>query len=225
MTPVNALKKIQLFSSLSDRDCERLSQLLRLQTLHKGEVLFRRGDEGTTLYMILSGQIKISVSRRTNQMTLAILGGGEFLGEMALLDGHPRSADAIALEESFLYALNRKDFLSFLKTSEHAIPAVLSALSMRLRKTDNQLTEMCFLNVPARLEKKLVELIESRPADVKDDSDHVLTISQNELGHLVGVSRESINKALKSLRKKGILSTSRNTIRIHKLDLLKQRLR
>ena len=73
MTPVNALKKIQLFSSLSDRDCERLSQLLRLQTLHKGEVLFRRGDEGTTLYMILSGQIKISVSRRTNQMTLAIL--------------------------------------------------------------------------------------------------------------------------------------------------------
>ncbi len=224
MTPVNALKRIHLFSSLSDQDCEQLSKLLRLQTLHKGEVLFRRGDEGATFYMILSGQIKISVSKRDHQMTLAILGRDEFLGEMALLDGQPRSADAVATEQSCLYALNRKDFLSFLMTSEHAIHAVLSALSIRLRKTDNQLTEMYFLNVHARLGKKLVELIESRPSHVKNDPDHILNITQDELGHLVGVSRESINKALKILRKKGILSTSRNTIRIHNLDLLKQRL-
>jgi CRP-like cAMP-binding protein len=224
MTPVNALKRIHLFSSLSDQDCEQLSKLLRLQTLHKGEVLFRKGDEGATFYMILSGQIKISVSKRHNQMTLAILGRDEFLGEMALLDGQPRSADAVSTEQSSLYALNRKDFLSFLMTSEHAIHAVLSALSIRLRKTDNQLTEMYFLNVHARLGKKLVELIESRPSNVKNDPDHILNITQDELGHLVGVSRESINKALKILRKKGILSTSRNTIRIHNLDLLKQRL-
>jgi len=223
MTPVSVLKRIPLFSTLSEGDGALLAQLLRRQTFRKGEVLFHRGDEGSTLYMIVSGKVKISVSRRAEQMTLTILGQGDFLGEMALLDGQPRSADAIAMEDTYVYGLQRNDFLSFLMSNENAVRAVLSALSLRLRKTDDLLTEMCFLNVPDRLAKKLLELAQTVVPDSRD-GDVVLSLSQIELARLVGVSRESVNKSLKLLRQRGILSTSRNTIRIHNVQLLKTRI-
>jgi len=222
VTPINIIKKIPLFASLAEIDQQRLTSLLRRNSLRKGEVLFRQGDEGTALYIILQGRIKISVSRRADTVTLAILGEGEFLGEMALLDDLPRSADAIALEDSQLYALNRKDFLAFLKGSDNAVRAVLSSLSMRLRRTDKLLAEMCFLNLSARLLNKLVELAESITGGREESPALTLKISQQELGDILGVSRESINKELKVLRDKGYISTSRNSIIIHDLDLLKK---
>ncbi|TRZ74579.1 MAG: Crp/Fnr family transcriptional regulator [Deltaproteobacteria bacterium] len=217
MTPIYVLKKIPLFASLPYADQENLVSLIRRKAIRKGELLFRQGDEGTALYIILEGRIKISVSRRTDTVTLAILGQGEFLGEMALLDDLPRSADAMALEDSQLYALSRKDFLSFLKNNENAVHAVLTALSLRLRKTDNLLAEMCFLNLSVRLVNRLVELAE--PLAVNETKPQVCTIkiSQQELGDILGVSRESINKELKILRSKGYVSTSRNSILIHDL--------
>ncbi len=133
------LKKIPLFASLSEADLQNLTSLLRRKQLGKGELLFQQGDEGTALYIIAQGRIKISLSRRMDNVTLAILGQGEFLGEMALLDDLPRSADAIALEDSLLYVLNRKDFLSFLSNNGHTVYAILTSLSLRLRKTDDQL--------------------------------------------------------------------------------------
>ncbi len=222
VTPINIIKKIPLFASLAEVDQQRLANLLRRNSLRKGEVLFRQGDEGTALYIILQGRIKISVSRRMDTVTLAILGEGEFLGEMALLDDLPRSADAVALEDSQLYALNRKDFLSFLKGSDNAVRAVLSSLSMRLRRTDKLLAEMCFLNLSARLINKLVELAESIIGGGEKKPACSLKISQQELGDTLGVSRESINKELKVLRSKGYISTSRNSITIHDLELLKK---
>ncbi len=223
ISPINVLKKIPLFASLPEADQQNLVSLLRRVNLRKGEILFRQGDEGVSLYLILQGRIKISLSRQMDVMTLAILGQGEFLGEMALLDGQPRSADAIALEDSYLYSLNRKDFLSFLVNNEKAVHAVLSSLSVRLRKTDTLLAEMCFLNLSLRLVQKLVELAQLQPPDEKNPNECTLQVSQQELGNILGVSRESINKELKHLRDKGIVSTSRNCIHIRDLASLKKR--
>jgi CRP/FNR family cyclic AMP-dependent transcriptional regulator len=228
MTPIaelqTVLKKIPLFVSFSEGDLRNLAGLLRWKSIEKGETLFRQGDEGTALYVIMQGRIKISLSKRMEKMTLAVLGQGEFLGEMALLDGQPRSADAVALEDSHLYALNRKDFLSFLFNNNIAVHAILRSLSARLRKTDDLLAEMCFLSLSARLAKKLAELVELQVHDEKSCRESVLKISQQELGDILGVSRESINKELKILRDKGILATSRNFIRIYDLESLKKRM-
>lgn len=224
ITPINVLKKIPLFASLPEADQEKLVSLLRRENLRKGETLFRQGDEGTALYLIVHGRIKISMSRRMDTVTLAVLGQGEFLGEMALLDGLPRSADAIALEDSYLYALNRKDFLAFLVNNEKAVRDVLSSLSLRLRKTDHMLAEMCFLNLSIRLAQKLVELAEAGGGDREDPDEYELKISQQELGNILGVSRESINKELKLLRDKGVVSTSRSCLCIHDLAYLKKRI-
>lgn len=219
--PISVLKKIPLFAAFSETDIRNLIPLLRRKTLRKGEILFRQGDEGTALYLILQGRIKISLSMRMDAVTLAILGQGEFLGEMALLDGLPRSADAIALEDSYLYALNQKDFLSFIVNNEKVVRGVLASLSMRLRRTDDLLAEMCFLNLSARLAQKLVEFADQQRPDENDE--YNLKISQQELGSMLGVSRESINKELKHLRDKGVVSTSRNYIHIHNLGALRKR--
>jgi len=224
LTPIYVLKKIPFFSSLGEADQQALAILLRRKNLVKGEILFRQGDEGTALYVIVQGRIKISMSRRTDKITLAVLGQGDFLGEMALLDGLPRSADAIAVDDSQLYALNRKDFLSFLINNENAVRTVLSSLSMRLRKTDDLLAEMCFLNLSARLAQKLFELAEGLPAAERHPEGCNVKISQQDLGDILGVSRESINKELKSLRDKGIVTTSRNCICIRDLASLKKHL-
>lgn len=224
ISPINILKRIPLFASLPEPHQQNLVSLLRRVTLRKGEILFRQGDEGVSLYLILQGRIRISLSRQMDVVTLAILGQGEFLGEMALLDGLPRSADATALEDSYLYALNRKDFLSFLANNEKAVHAVLASLSTRLRKTDTLLAEMCFLNLSLRLGQKLVELAQQQPSDAKNPNECTLKVAQQELGNILGVSRESINKELKRLRDKGILSTARNCIHIHDLASLKKRI-
>jgi CRP/FNR family cyclic AMP-dependent transcriptional regulator len=224
LTPMNVLKKIPLFASLSEADQQNLTNLLRRKHLGKGEILFQQGDEGTALYIIVQGRIKISLSRRMDNVTLAILGQGEFLGEMALLDDLPRSADAIALEDSLLYVLNRKDFLSFLTNNGHTVNAILNSLSRRLRKTDDQVAEMCFLNLSGRLAKRLVELAETQEPEEGNPNAYNLNISQQELGNILGVSRESINKELKLLRNKGVVSTSRNSIHILDFDSLKKRM-
>jgi CRP/FNR family cyclic AMP-dependent transcriptional regulator len=222
ITPINVLKKIPLFASLAEADQQILVSLLRRETLKKGETLFRQGDEGIALYLIVQGRIKISMSRRMDTITLAILSQGEFLGEMALLDGLPRSADAIALEQSYLYVLNRKDFLSFLIHNEKAVRAVLASLSMRLRKTDDTLAEMCFLNLSVRMAQKLAEMAELQAPYDNNSNACKLKMSQQEFGNILGVSRESINKELKRLRDKGVVSTARNCIYIHNLDYFKK---
>ena len=224
LTPIYVLKKIPLFTSLTEADQENLASLMRRKAIRKGELLFRQGDEGTALYIIQQGRIRISVSRRTDTVALATLGQGEFLGEMALLDDLPRSADAMALEDSQLYALNRKDFLSFLKNNENAVHAIIASLSLRLRRTDNLLAEICFLNLSVRLVNKLIELAEPLVADETKPQVCTLKISQQELGDLLGVSRESINKELKILRSKGYVSTARSSILIHDLELFKKRM-
>jgi len=223
---ISIIKQIHIFATLSPQDQEALASLMRRRSIRKGDFLFHRGDEGTALYVIYKGLIKIAVpSKRGDEITLAILAEGDFFGEMALLDDLPRSADAMAMEETQLYVLNRTDFLSFLIHNEHAIRTLMQALSLRLRRTDDMVAEVCFLNVSARLAKRLVDLVESRHQMNKGDEKYDVSLTQRELASLIGVSRETINKELKILRQKGIVTTSRNTIAICDLDRLKNRIR
>lgn len=223
MNPLALLKQIPLFGTFQPADHEQLAGLLRRRNLKKGDVLFRKGDEGTALYIIIKGRIKITVpSKLGDEITLAILGQSDFFGEMALLDSLPRSADATAVEETLLYVLNRSDFLSFLIHNENAVRAILYALSSRLRKTDDFLTEVCFLNISARLARRLLEMSESLIHENKPGSSMELKLTQKDLASLLGTTRETINRELKILRDRGIVSTSRNLITIHNLELLKR---
>jgi CRP/FNR family transcriptional regulator, cyclic AMP receptor protein len=224
--PEILLKQVPLFRSLRAEDIQHIVMLLRKQTLRKGDALFREGEEGNCLYMITAGKIKIvRQSRDGDEMILAMLSTGDFCGEMALLDGLSRSADAIAVEETHIYGLNRKDFLSYVMNNETAVKAILSALSKRLRKADDFLEDIFFLNVAARLAKKLIELAMSNGFQQEENGPIKLSVTQKNLAGMIGTTRESVNKELRALREKNLVSLVGSAILIHNIEALKQRIR
>lgn len=220
------LYQIPLFRELSDQDLNRLSLAIRRLSLKKGAVLFRKGDEGTSLYIVKRGKIKIVLpSRLGDEVIVTIFAEGDFFGELSLFDGQPRSADALSIEPSEIYILNRSDFLAFLQSDITAMKSILSQLAKRLRDTDDFLEDTCFLSVSARLAKKLVSLTTAYGRSV-DDQIHIdLTLTQKELGDMVGSTRESINKALKTLREQGLITTKENKIIVTDLSGLKKKAR
>lgn len=228
MLPHHILKGVILFHSLSDEDLEILFSKLKRRSLKKGEALFRKGDEGNTLYIVKEGSIKIVLpTEMGDEVTPAILTSGDFFGEMALLDGLPRSADAVALEHSELLALKRDDFLAFLINNEEAIRSVFSAVSQRLRKTDDLLEDACFLNISTRFARRLLDLATSYGSQEEGSTTIQidLQLTQKDLASMVGATRESINKELRLMREKGLVEMSGATILIIDVDRLKRRAR
>jgi CRP-like cAMP-binding protein len=225
MTREEFIRQVPLFKELSTEDMATLCESTRTITLKKGDVLFRKDDEGTALYIIQQGSIKIVLpSVNGDEIIPAIFTKGDFFGEMSLLDGMPRSADAVAMEPCELLVLNRSDFLDFLKGNENVIQSILAALSIRLRRTDDLLEDTCFLNISARFAKKLVELAEDHG---EQDGNLILInldLKQRDLASMVGATRESINKELRLLREKGLISMTGNQIQIYNLELLRKRI-
>jgi len=223
-SPQKLLNKIPLFNSLSDSDLESLSESVRLQSLKKGQTLFRKGDEGSSLYIIQQGTIKIVLpSRLGDEVIVTMFSEGDFFGEMALFDGKPRSADALAMEPSKIYVLSRNDFLLFLQSNINAMKSILSQLTNRLRNTDDFLESTCFLSVSARLAKKLLDLAQSYGQNDGDGVYIDLNLTQKEIGDMIGSTRESINKELKILRDKGLITMQENKIQIVDMTRLKRR--
>ncbi len=224
MGPNELVKNIALFQSMDKADLDDLVSSLRVIQIKQGDSLFRKGDEGTSLYIVKRGTIKIVLpSSVGNEIIVTIFSKGDYFGEMSLLDNEPRSADAIAIDDSELFILKRADFLNVLQSNTNAIQSVLSVISRRLRLTDELLEDTCFLNISARLAKKLIELAE-KYGRKEGDSVHVdLSLTQKELGDTIGATRESINKELKILRDKGLIISEGNKIQIVDMERLKRR--
>lgn len=226
MDSADVLSQIPIFASLGNEDRRSLARQIGRQSFRKGTLLFRRGETGDALYIIIRGQIRIFAStRKGNEITLALLGPGEFFGEMALLDRQPRSANAEATEDTELHILQRDNFFSFLMHKESALRAILYALSRRLRRTDDLLTEACFLQISHRLARKLVELSETVAAAEGAPASYNICTTQRELAGMIGATRESVNKELNILRRKGLVQTSRSRITVRDLERLKRRIR
>jgi len=207
MNPEKCIAQIPLFQTLDDDDIHHLAASLRRRPLKRGEVLFRKGDEGSTLYVITKGSVKIILpSRWGDEMAPAILSEGDFFGEMALFDGMPRSADVIAVEDTELLALNRADFLRFIRGKDKAVESFLTYLSLRLRRTDDLLGDACFLPVASRLAKRFAELAEAWGVPEKEGVLIDLKLTQTDLASMVGATRESVNKEMALLKKDGIIA-------------------
>lgn len=225
MQPHEIIKQIPIFKTLSDSGLNDLVGSLRLKSLKQGQTLFWKGDEGTALYIVKKGTIKIVLpSIEGDEIIVTMFSEGDFFGEMSLLDGEPRSADAVAIEPSEVFILSRNNFLSFLQSNVNAIESILSLLSKRLRKTDGMLEDTCFLNISARLAKKLIELAESHGRTKGSEVLIDLSLTQKELGDMVGATRESINKELKLLRNKGLIVTEGSRIQILNIARLKSKI-
>jgi len=226
MSTTRLLKSIPIFSTLKAADLERLGKRLVRRRYPRGQILFHMGDEGGNLYIIERGRVKITIpSADGEEVILALLGQGEIMGEISLIDGKPRSATVQAMKNTDVLCLFREDFLEVLRESFDVVLRVLEILTERLRQTDVQLAESHFLDITSRLAKKILDL--SRTFGVKEEEGIriAVRVTQKDLASMVGATRESVNKQLKVLRELGLLSTSEGQIRILDPDGLMERIR
>src|SRR6516165_2175697 len=187
------LGKGALFRNLAPDDRNSLVARARMRNFDAGDTIFLMGDLHDSMIAILEGEVRISVpSTDGKELMLAIVYAGEVFGEIAMLDGKPRSADATALTACTLAVLDRRDVLAALDRNPRAWLAFVEVLCSRLRYTDKQLVEMALLQLPERLAQTLLRTVDAVPAQVSNRAK--LRLSQNELAHRVGATRESVNK-------------------------------
>lgn len=219
----NSLNRIPLLSTFSDSDYQLLIKELKYEEVPKDRVLFQKGDPGDKLFIIDKGGVKIcSYTEKGDEFIYAVLGSGDFFGEMALIDGLPRSADAITTMDSAFYVLHKRDFLNILKSNFHLVEAILQALSKRVRELNEMVIDASYTNVMERLAKRLVRMVEENESELNEKGEIVITHSQPYLASIIGTTRESINRRLRELRQKGIVSTpKKNVIVIHDFNSLK----
>ncbi|MFC1859210.1 Crp/Fnr family transcriptional regulator [Thermodesulfobacteriota bacterium] len=216
------LSHMRLFNGLDSEVLADISVRLRELRAKKGAVLFRKEMEGTVLYIIHEGAVKIVLrSKLGDEIILNIFSKGDMFGEMSLLDGRPRSSDAIAVKPSKLLLLNRNDFMNLLRQHDSVKETLIGALAVRLRKTEGLMEDTSFLNIPARFAKKLIDLGETFGRRRGNALEINLRLTQNDLANIVGATRETINKELRILREKGLVSTMDKVIRIHNVERLK----
>jgi CRP-like cAMP-binding protein len=208
------LRRVPLFARLQSADLTQLAGALRSRTYAKGETIVRRDDAGTSLLIIAQGSVRISLSTPDGrEVTLTLLGQGDSFGELALFDGEPRSADAIALERTRLLVLQRDAFLSFLAERPEAGLVLLAALARLIRRLTDQVYDSVFLDLSTRLARALLKLCtseqgEARPATIR--------MTQTQIGALVGATRESVNKWLGFYERRGIIQRERGALVILK---------
>ena len=218
-------KQVSFFADLPEEEIKALSSATKRRTFRASEVIFHRDDPGQVLYMIKEGKVKICIiSPDGQEVSLAVLGKGEYFGEFALLDGLPRSTDAVALEKVECYTLQRSDFQNAILKNPKIAILVLEALSKRLRNTNNMVEDLIFLDVYGRVAKKLLELADAHGVKTEEGVVIDVRLTQQELASMVGASRESVNKVLGYFTDKNFITTDKHRITIHNTNDLKRRI-
>lgn len=210
-----------LFSVLSDEDANAIIQLGSIVQHPAKHIVFQVGETGDHLFILLEGRVKVSLtSAEGKEAILSILECGDVMGEMALLDGEPRSATVSTMDACRFLVLWRRDFLPFLERNPHVALKLLAGLSQRLRATNDMVGNLSFLNLPARLARILINLGQQYGKVTSTGIVIGLKLSQEELGNLVGVSRESVNRQIRLWVDASVLDYAHGTIILKNSDAL-----
>ncbi|MBV9552408.1 MAG: Crp/Fnr family transcriptional regulator [Alphaproteobacteria bacterium] len=207
-----------LFGKLPPADLDALLLHARVEHFAAGRTIFTKGSPGRSMMAILKGSIRISApSPAGPDIVLTILHAGEIFGEIALLDGQDRTADATAMTDCELLVLDHRDFIPFLERRADLCILLLRLLSQRLRQTDRQVEEVMFGRLDARIAKALLRLAQSAPPAGDAIS---LRITQQELAGMVGATRESVNKQLHVWQSEGMVQLGKRLIVIPDIDAI-----
>ena len=206
------------FKGLADTIVARLASHAITRRVKKGAVLFRKGETGSQLYAVCAGAVRISVpSEQGKDAIFNLVRPGEIFGEIALLDGGQRTADAAATEDSELMIIERRDFAPLLREHPELSARLIEILCSRLRRTSEQVEDIVFLGLSNRLAKALLQLHQSSPGGT---GQREIRITQRELSQLIGASRESTNKQLRDWQRRKWLKVGRGGVTILALEAM-----
>jgi CRP-like cAMP-binding protein len=226
----SVLSGLPLFVDLTEAEVERVSAAMRRRRYTKGTLIHASGATGGDFYIIESGRVAVQLPfERGEALTLRLLGPGDFLGEISLLDDDPWYGDAMALDDCQLLLLAKRDFLAVLDMYPTVSRRLLTIICKRLRHNASFARDLAFLDIPTRLARVLVTLVESEgwgwAGNRRQHDTHVIEMTQYALAAHVGATRESINKWLGYYERHGLISRKRDHITILRLDELRSRAR
>lgn len=212
------LSKSLLFGALDDGARQELAGHARRQNFDIGEPIFHVGAPGQSMMVILNGTVRVSLpGPRGKGVILADLPAGELLGEVALLDGKERSADATALTKCELVVLERRDVVAFLEKRPDACLKLLELMCARLRKSDQRMSDIAFLELSVRLAKVLLD--RAGPPG-RAGAKSKLSLSQTELANMIHATRENVNRCLRQWQRQGIIDLDERWIVILQREAL-----
>lgn len=195
------LRKVPIFTGLSDELLGQLARTCRRRSFREDQTLFFEGDPGHSLYLIVNGRVRIQrIDQHGKVLIVAHRGPGEHVGEMSILDGEPRSADAVTTERTDLLMLDRDAFIRCLEGSPRIALNVMASLSRRLREAMRELQKERELDALGKVSEALLELCHMHGVDHPQGRRIGIRITQSELAEQVGLTRVSVNKMLGQLR-------------------------
>jgi CRP-like cAMP-binding protein len=211
-----------LFGKLNASEIDTLIRYSRVERYPTGREIFPKGSPGQSLMAVLRGSVKISsLSDSGKEIVFTIFNAGDIFGEIAVLDGAERSADATAMTDCELLVLNRRELLPVLENRADLLMILLKILCRKLRLTTEQVEDVTFRHLESRVAKALVQLAEGLgPHSIRRPSVE-LHVSQRELGNMAGGSRESVNKQLQIWHRQGLIDLSKGSIMIRDIEGIK----
>ena len=202
-----ALRGCGLFGNADEQTLDALAAALRVRRFRKAETVFHQGDPGDALFIVASGTVKVVLpsDEGAEPAIVAVLGPGEFFGELAILDGAPHSATIVAIEPTETLVLHRDAFLALIDSEPELRRALLASLATEIRRLTGHVEDLHFLDLPGRLASRILRLsVECEP-----DPDGAIRISwpytQSELAGMIGGSRQSVNRLLADLADEGLV--------------------
>lgn len=220
---VRTLNNISIFSSLDEAKIGEIDALSIPRSYKKNEVIFHQGDEGTALFVLVSGSVKVSiVDDKGKEMILKILFGNDFFGEISLLDGQCRDTKITSLENSKALLIHRKYFINLMRECPGISLDMLTEMSQRLRNTNNRVASLRFFDAYGKTADALLNMLSDK---VKEESGHIIIdspLTRQEMADMAGLSRESFTRMLREFQTRGCLRVERKRIIILDEAVLKR---
>jgi CRP/FNR family transcriptional regulator/CRP/FNR family cyclic AMP-dependent transcriptional regulator len=209
-------RQVPLFSGLAEEDLESLIGVATRRKFPKDAVIFFEHDLGDALFMILSGRVKVTIlSDDGREIILAMLSDKDFFGEMSLLDNEPRSATAIAMQETEMVVLHQKDFLSIVEKRPRVLLNLLAVLSSRLRKANQQIGNLALHDVYGRVARVLLEMASESGIRGEDGRVAFRRPTHQEIANMIGATRETVSRMISDLHRQGYIEISGKNVIIH----------
>jgi len=216
-----ALSRSALFQVLQPAEIDAVLAQAAVRRVGRNEFILRRGDPSSGANIVVSGRVRIgTMSEDGREVTLGVLGPGDVIGEMSVLDGEDVSADATALEDCVLLFIERARFLRLLRSDSDLCLRLMAVLCRRIRRSNAALEDMALLDLGARLARLLLRLAQDYGAPAGRGTRIEVKLSQKDLGTLVGSSREKVNKQLREWETEDVLGKDQGRLVILRPEVL-----
>lgn len=212
---IDFLKSVNIFSDLSESELNSIQEICKTRKYPKNSMIILEEEMGDVVFIVMSGTVKITrVNDEGKEVILAMLGSGEVFGEMAILDGESRSANALSQENCEVVTINREDFLSLLKTNNKVSLNLMTEFAIRLRKSDQQIEALSLDDAEHRIGVSILNLAE----ELGVIRQGVVTVEnlpyQQDIANMAGTSRETVSRVMKIFEDRGLI-----TKKGHKLSI------